>query len=50
MTYIFVVNLTITGSANGLSPGQRQTIIWTNTGILLIKHLRTNISEILFEI
>ena len=33
-----VGNLTITGSNNGLSPGQRQTIIWTNAGILLIGH------------
>ena len=28
--------LTITGSDNGLSPGRRQAIIWTNDGILLI--------------
>ena len=28
-------NLTIIGSDNGLSPGRRQAIIWTNDGILL---------------
>ena len=28
--------LTIIGSDNGLSPGRRQAIIWTNAGILLI--------------
>ena len=33
---ICVGNLTIIGSYNGLAPGQRQTIIWTNDGILLI--------------
>ena len=30
------VNYTIIGSDNGLSPGWRQAIIWTNWGILLI--------------
>ena len=35
------------GSDNGLWPGQRQTIIWTNYGILLIGPLGTNFSEIL---
>ena len=43
-------NLTIIGSDNGLSPGQRQAIIWTNAGILLIGPLGTNFNEILFEI
>ena len=50
VTHICVVKLTITGSDNGLSPGRRQTIIWTNAGILLIGPLRTNFSEILFGI
>ena len=50
MTHICVGNLTIIGSDNGLSPGRRQAIIWTNAGILLIWHLRTNFSEILIEI
>ena len=34
--HICVGNLTIIGPDNGLSPGQRQAIIWTNAGILLI--------------
>ena len=42
--------LTIIGSDNGLSPGRRQAIIWTNAGILLIRTLGTNFSEILSEI
>ena len=41
------VNYAIIGSDNGLSPGRRQAIIWTNTGILLIRPLGTNFSEIL---
>ena len=45
-THICVGNLTIIGSGNGLSPGQRQAIIWTNAGILLIGPLGTNFSEI----
>ena len=35
VTHICISNLTITGSDNGLSPGRRQAIIWTNAGILL---------------
>ena len=42
--------VTIIGSDNGLSPGRRQAIIWTNAGILLIGPLGTNISGILSEI
>ena len=45
-----VNELTTIGSDNGLSPGRRQTIIWTNDGILLIGPLGTNFSEILFSI
>ena len=41
---------TTIGSDNGLSPGRRQAIIWTNAGILLIGRLGTNLSEILSEI
>ena len=37
---IYVSNLTSTGSDNGLSPGRRQTIIWSNAGILLIGHFK----------
>ena len=50
VTHICVGNLTIVGSDNGLSPGRRQAIIWTNAGILLIWPLWTNFSEILTEI
>ena len=50
VTHICVSNLTIIGSDNGLLPGRRQAIIWTNTGILLIGPLRTNFSEISIEI
>ena len=35
VTHICVSKLTIIGSDNGLSPGRRQAIIWTNAGILL---------------
>ena len=47
MTHICVSKQTIIGSYNGLSPGRRQAIIWTNAGILLIG---TNFSEILMGI
>ena len=50
VTIICVGNLTIIGSDNGLSPGRRQAIIWTNVGILLIERSETNFSEILIEI
>ena len=49
-THICVSKLTSIGSDNGLSPGRRQAIIWTNTGILLIGTLGINFSEILSEI
>ena len=48
--HICVNKLTVIGSDNGLSPGWRQAIIWTNAGILLIGTLGTNFSEILIEI
>ena len=50
VTHIRVSKLNIIGSDNGLSPGQRQAIIWTNVGILLIGPIQTNFSEILSEI
>ena len=50
VTHICVGKLTIIGSDNGLSPGRRQAIIWTNPGILLIGPLETKFSEILIEI
>ena len=50
MTHICVSKLTIIGLDNGLPPGRRQAIIWTNAGILLIGPLGTNFSEILIGI
>ena len=50
VTHICISKLTISGSDNGLSPGRRQAIIWTNAGILLIWTLGTSFSEILNEI
>ena len=50
VTHICVGNLTIIGPDNGLSPGRRQAIIWTNAGILLIEPWGTNFSEILIGI
>ena len=46
VTHTCVSKLTIIGSDNGLSPGRRQVIIWTNAGILLIGPLGTGFSEI----
>ena len=50
MTHKCVGKLTIIGSDNGLSPGRRQANIWTNAGLLVIRHLGTNFSEILIGI
>ena len=50
VTHICVSKLTIIDSDNGLSPGRRQAIIWTNAGISLIGPLGTNFSETLIEI
>ena len=50
VTHICVSKLTIIGADNGLLPGRRQAIIWTNAGILLIGPLGTNFSEILIAI
>ena len=50
VTHICVGKLNSIGSDNGLSPGRRQAIIWTNAGILLIGPLGTNFTEILIEI
>ena len=50
VTHICVSKLTIIGSDNGLSPGRRQAIIWTNVGILLNGTLGIYFSEILSEI
>ena len=48
--HICINNLTIIGSDNGLSPGWRQAIIWTNAVMLLIGTLVINFNEILMEI
>ena len=50
VTHICIGNLTIIGPDNGLSPGRRQAIIWTNAGILLIGPLGKTFSEILIGI
>ena len=49
MTHICVSKLTIICSDNGLSPGRRHAIIWTNAWILLTGPLGTKFSEILLE-
>ena len=49
VTHICVDNRTIVGPDNGLSPGRRKAIIWTNAGILLIWPIRTIFSEISIE-
>ena len=48
--HMCVGNLTIIGSDNGLAPGRRQAIIWTNTGILVIWPLGANFNEMLIKI
>ena len=50
VTHICVSNLAIIGSDNGLSPGRRQAVIYTNSGILSIGPWGTNFSEILIYI
>ena len=50
VTYICISKLTIIGSDNGLSPHQRQALIWANAWKLLIGSLGTKFSEILIEI
>ena len=48
--HICVSEITIIGSDNGLLPGRRQAIIWTNARILLTGTLGANFSEILIKI
>ena len=50
VTHIRVSKLNITGSGNGLPPGRRQAIIWTNAGILFIRTLITNFRELLSKL
>ena len=49
VTHICFGKLTTIGSDNGLSPGRRRAIIWTNAGIMFIGPLGTNFSKILIE-
>ena len=46
VTHICVRKLTIFGSDNGLSPGRRWAITWTNAHILSIQPLGTTCGEI----
>ena len=48
--HIYLSIIAMIGSDNGLSPGRRQAIIWTNVGILSIGPLGTHCSEILIKI
>ena len=50
VTHICISRITNIGSDNGLSPGRRQAIIWTNAEILLIEPFGTNFSEIFMAI
>ena len=50
VTHICVGKLTIIDSDNGLSPGQRQAIFWTNAGIWLVGPFATNFNGILIGI
>ena len=50
VTNICISKLSIISSDNGLSLGRRQAIIWTNAGILLIRTIGTNFSEIVIAI
>ena len=50
VTHICVSEITIIGSDNGLTPGRRHAIIWTNAGILLIAPLEINFDKILIQI
>ena len=43
VTHICVGKLTIIVSDNGLPPGRRQAIIWTNAEILLIETLENKL-------
>ena len=44
-----VSKLTIIDLDNGLAPGRRQAIIWTNIGILSMGLLGPNLRQIVFE-
>ena len=48
--HICIGKLTILGSDNGLSPGRRQAILWTNAEVFLVGLSGKNFSEILIKI
>ena len=50
VTHLSVSKQNTIGSDNGLSPGRRQAITWTNAGLLSIGPSGTNFSEIRVEI
>ena len=50
MTLICIGKLTIIGLDNGLLPGWRQAIIWTNAEMLLNGPLGIHFSEVLTDI
>ena len=50
MTHICNSKLTTICSDNGLPPGRRQAIIWTNARVLLIGTLEINLYAILSKI
>ena len=50
VTHVYASKITTIGPDNGSSSGRRQAIIWINAGILLIRTLGTNFSEVLSEI
>ena len=50
VTQIWISNLTIIGSENGLAPGRHQAIAWPNAGILLFGPLGANFSDFFIDI
>ena len=49
VTHMWISELIINGSYNGLSPGRCQAIIWTSARILFIWPLGTNFSKMLIK-
>ena len=49
-THICASTLPLIDSSNGLTPGRRRVIIWTQAELLLIEPLGTNVSDILVDI
>ena len=45
VTHISVSKLTIIDSENGLPPGRRQAVIWTNAAILLLDPWEQNLMK-----